>query len=159
MAKLLDVENLGELLNLPAQLSLMGKRLQTSGVNTLHSAVQAQIDQKGISASGRFQESIEENLFQSVDDYYASVGSSLDYALTLEEGRGANKARPPVSSILQWMVYRNKEATLYGAIFLSRWIAEHGSTGKFIFRDAALQAFSEIQIDFNRELDLVLGRD
>lgn len=156
---LLESDDLGELLTLPTRISAAGRRVAEIGTNIIHAEVENQARSQDVNASGDFIRSLEESLFVPVEDFYsASIGSTKPYAEQIEQGRLPG-VRPPIPAILQWMTYKGKEATLFGAMMIAQKIASEGYEGKHIFENALESGADKVLDEFEKQLDVVIGND
>ena len=160
MSDFLTFENqseFDEIRGLPAKISAAGKRASDNGIVILHSELENTIISEHAVASGEYLESIDTSISAVEDFYQATIGSSSDHALEVEEGRQPG-ATPPVGAILEWMSNVGLEATLFGAILIAQSIAEKGFEGKHIFEKAFEAGAEKVADQFQAEMALAIDK-
>lgn len=146
------IQSLESIMGIPDRISRAGRRVARDGAVILHQEVEKTILAEEVIASGEYLESIDSSIIEIGDFYEVSIGSTASHAPQVEDGR-APGTPPPIPAILMWMSHVGMEATLFGAMMISKSIGEKGYPGKKIFEKAFESGSAKVISKFDQEFD------
>lgn len=131
---------------------ILGRELTTAMESALQTT-EREVAQRTPVNTGQLRSSITHSVLIPFPNLTGSVGTPLEYGITMEYGRKPGSRMPPVAAIAYWL-YRKKIVTDYREIRSAAWavaksIAKKGIEGRHMFRDGLAAATPTVQQIFN----------